>query len=240
MHRKSRVIALFMIALAGCTGPEHFGEELSPWSGEITQAQCESDLSVPFVDEHGQPCNLPADAETCAGIDWDKDDLPDKDHACFGFSEDLDECENCNRLDLPSSGPTQWSQCRNQQYMDCLMNGHISDYGGLCFVTKPDDISHDAGSQPRVTTREVCYYYQKTGSWPPPCPESACNPVDAGTPDAKPADAGEADTGVADTGVADTGVPDTGVPDTSVPDTGVPDAGVPDAGVRDASPVAPL
>jgi hypothetical protein len=106
------------------------------------------------------------DRDGCRSVAWtgDRPSRPDY-PACFGFSEQLASAPRCNILRL-----SDWTLCRNRQYVDCLLDGHLRGVSGsLCFVTTPADVPPATGARPRVTVRELCHYHDRVGRWPDGC-----------------------------------------------------------------------
>ncbi|MGH7265249.1 MAG: hypothetical protein ACREMB_10405, partial [Candidatus Rokuibacteriota bacterium] len=83
--------------------------------------------------------------------------------ACFGHFEDIANCPSCNILSLGN-----YTSCKNKQYIDCLLDGHLAGRSGdLCFLTRLDHVQ--LSGPVRVTARELCYYTRVTGRLPPEC-----------------------------------------------------------------------
>ena len=148
---RARFFSIFMFAsgLVAC-GP-NLGEQVSELgadagSGHLTDEVCD-ELGDPW------PGSSPAPTPTSCKGPWSKNWKPGR-PICLGFRSDLENCSNCNWLDI-----TTWTPAKNELYLACaeagLLPGQTKDTK-VCFVT-------DAGALTPPT--EWPPYDAKPGQW---------------------------------------------------------------------------
>ena len=133
-------------------------EELGVDESLITAEQCE-EVSWPddcpdYEEMKAADCNRKWMVDK-QGRDLWKPDRP----VCFGFGKDIDECGNCNRLQI-----NDYSKCKNKLFLWCAQNNHLPGQGKdnpPCPVTPPDDVKwpqpgSGSNSPPGATTLEYC------------------------------------------------------------------------------------
>lgn len=157
---RSRVLALVIVAAglaSACDQSGHVGpsDAPEPWFSVCSRLE-------PIWGTAACPRLT---REQCGAVNWTGSAASNVSQpACFGFFEDIGNCPTCNILSI-----SDYTMCRNKQYIDCLLDGHLAERSGsLCFVTSPSEVQL-TGSM-RITAREVCYYRQQTGRVPPLCP----------------------------------------------------------------------
>lgn len=120
---------------------------------EITTADC-TRLGDPYA---GCAAFTPT-RDACKGP-WNSDrgGWVDGRPICLGFSTDLDNCSNCNRLKIDP-----YDKCKNRNFIKCGEAGLLPGQGSaadMCFVTDPADLtaptSWPAGDG-QATAREMC------------------------------------------------------------------------------------